>query len=234
MAAEGGSRRELPFQGETLGIPIPGGGPSLSPDGTPLCFAGVSKGIEGDPFPSAIYVIDSRGGEPARLTEPGAGAGAPTRSPDGNQIAFTRSGNLFTIPAAGGEPRQISTAEDQVEGTSAGWSPDGELIAYLGKDNTLRVIPAAGGPSRVLASNLGVLRYHGVTWSPDGQKIAFTAGNRIWKISRGGGEPKEIRMGLLGTPHQPDWSPDGKRIVFAFHKGGDTELWLMTGFPDME
>ena len=67
IAAEGGSRSEIPFQGEALGIPIPGGGPSLSPDGTRLCFAGVSEGVEDNAFPSAIYVIDSRGGQPVRF-----------------------------------------------------------------------------------------------------------------------------------------------------------------------
>ncbi|MBP1778688.1 MAG: peptidase, partial [candidate division NC10 bacterium] len=238
VAAAGGRRKEIPFQGDALGIPIPGGGPSLSRDGTRLCFAGVSKAVQGSPFPDAIYVIETRGGEPVRLTEPGSGGRAPTWSPDGKWIGFTRGektagdavANLFVMPAAGGEPRRISVREDQVEGSSADWSPDGELIAYLGRDDTVRVIPAAGGPSKVLASNLGRLRGHGLTWSPDGQEIAFTAGNRIWKVGRGGGEPKEIRIGLLGTPGQIDWSHDGKRLVFEFDASRDTELWLMTSF----
>lgn len=238
VAAAGGRRKEIPFQGEALGIPIPGGGPSLSRDGTRLCFAGVSKAVQGNPFPTAIYVIDSEGGKLLRLTEPGSGGMAPTWSPDGKKIAFTRGEgitgeavvNLFVVPAAGGEAHRISVREGQVEGSAAAWSPDGELIAYLGRDSTLRVIPAAGGPSRVLASDLGRLRGHGVTWSPDGQEIAFTAGNRIWRVPRGGGEPKEVRIGLLGTPGQIDWSRDGKRLVFGFDAGRDTELWLMTSF----
>jgi len=243
VPAEGGSRAEIYFQ-EALGIPIPGGGPSLSPDGTQLCFTGVRRSdVEADKgFPPALYVIDSRGGEPIRLTEPGSGAYAPTWSPDGKKIAFTRYENvpgeraaeLFVMPAGGGAPLQISSLDDQVEGSSAEWSPDGELIAYLGRDNTLRVIPAAGGRSRVLASDLGRLRGHGLTWSPDGQEIAFTAGTRIWKVSRGGGEPREIRTGLLGTPGQIDWSHDGKRLVFEFGSVREIELWLMTGFRDPE
>jgi len=240
VPAEGGSRTELAFQGEALGIPIPGGGPSLSSDGTRLCFAGVRRSdVESGKFPSALYVADSGGGEPVRLTD---GGRAPTWSPDGKKIAFTRGyeisgeklAELFVVPAAGGEPHQISTVEDRVEGSSSAWSPDGELVAYLGRDNTLRVIPAAGGPSRILASNVGAVGGRGVAWSPDGQEIAFTAGDRIWKIARGGGEPKEVRIGLQGTPAQIDWSPDGKRMLFTFFKGGETELWLMTDFPDPE
>jgi Tol biopolymer transport system component len=239
MATAGGSPSEIPFQGEALGIPIPGGGPSLSPDGTRLCFAGVSpsKGDKENPFPAAIYVIDVRGGRPfpvTGLTEAGSAVRAPTWSPDGKQIAFTKRGtgsgkrgiNLFVVPAAGGEPRQISTGEDRV-GINSDWSPDGGLIAYLGRDGTLRVISAAGGPSTILASNLGTLRTNGVAWSPDGQEIAFTARNRIWKIGRSGGEPKEVRMGLVGTAGTINWSPDGKRLVFGFVSPRSAELWLM-------
>jgi Tol biopolymer transport system component len=240
IPASGGNRTELSFQGVDLGIPIPGGGPVLSPDGSRLCFAGVRRtdAESTKRFPSTLYIVDSGGGEPAPLMEPGSRGGrAPTWSPDGNFIAFTkreppgepqdRRDNLYVISDGGGNLHRISVAGDQVEGSSAGWSPDGELIAYLGRDSTLRVIPATGGSSRVLASNLGPVRGEGVTWSPDGQEIAFTAGGRIWKVSRSGGEPSEIRIPLQGTPGQIDWSPDGKHLVVEFDSEQKIELWLM-------
>ena len=231
IPASGGNRTELSFQGVDLGIVIPGGGPVLSPDGSRLCFKGVRRDDGSEKgFPSAFYIVDSGGGKPVPLMEPGTGTGrAPTWAPNGQEIAFIERANLYVISAEGGTPRRISTAEDQVAPGSPDWSPDGELIAYFGRDKALRVIPAAGGPSRVLASSLGrgPFRGNGISWSPDGQEIAFTAGGRIWKVSRGGGEPSEIRIPLQGTPGQIDWSPDGKRLVFEFDSPQKIELWLM-------
>jgi len=52
VPAEGGSRAEIYFQ-EALGIPIPGGGPSLSPDGRnsvlPASDAAMSKPTKASP-----------------------------------------------------------------------------------------------------------------------------------------------------------------------------------------
>ena len=232
IPSSGGNRTELTFQGVDLGIPIPGGGPALSPDGSRLCFTGVRRDDGAKKvYPRALYIVDSGGGEPVPLMEPIPGGGrAPTWSPNGQEIAFIKQGNLDVISAGGGTPRQISTAEDRVAGNSIDWSPDGELIAYFGQDSTLRVIPAAGGLSRVLASNLGPVDNNGLAWSPDGQEIAFTTGGRIWRIARGGGEPSEIRIPLRGFLGQIDWSPEGNRLVFNFDSGEKTELWLMENF----
>ena len=49
-------------------------------------------------------------------------------SPDGNTIAFTYKGDIWTVPAAGGKATRITTA-DSYE-TSPVWSPDGKKIAF--------------------------------------------------------------------------------------------------------
>jgi Tol biopolymer transport system component len=231
VPAGGGNAEELAFE---YMLASPGGGLSLSPDGNKLCYAG-SGPLTPHP-PADIYEVGSTGGEPTRLATNGY---APVWAPDGRQVAFTRIeetaeglpvSNLFLVPANGGEPRQITTAEDRVAGVNIDWSPGADSIAYFGTDHTLRVISATGGPSRVLASDLGGLRYSGVAWSPDGQEIAFTALDRVWTISRFGGTPEEIRTGTRGRPHQIDWSPDGSRLVVNVSSGGETELWVMEDF----
>jgi Tol biopolymer transport system component len=77
VAAAGGRRSEIPFQGEALGIPIPGGGPSLSRDGTRL--RGVSE-RQGSP-PDAIMLGNTDGSQFADRARLG-GPDGPGREED--------------------------------------------------------------------------------------------------------------------------------------------------------
>ena len=49
-------------------------------------------------------------------------------SPDGQTIAFSYQGDLFTVPATGGEARQLTTHPGQ--DTRPVWSPDGKQLAF--------------------------------------------------------------------------------------------------------
>src|SRR5690606_32806090 len=51
-------------------------------------------------------------------------------SPGGERALFGARGELFTVPASVGEPRNVSMTPDARE-HSASWSPDGRSIAYL-------------------------------------------------------------------------------------------------------
>ena len=84
----------------------------------------------------------------------------PVWSPDGREIAFIsdRSGNrdIWTIPAEGGEPRQITF--DPGAETWQIYSPDGKWIVFRSRrDGARRLwrIPAEGGKAESITEGSG-------------------------------------------------------------------------------
>ncbi len=119
-----------------------------------------------------------------------------TCSPDGRQLAFLEAAKALrptvvkTIPASGGEPRELYTLKEGKRfswGVGLSWTPDGRHVVVGGPDapdkpDELWSIPATGGEPRKL--NLGVKVNH-LSLHPDGRRIAFTRsdpkrGGEIW------------------------------------------------------
>lgn len=75
-------------------------------------------------------------------------------SPDGQTIAFSYRGDIFTMPANGGETRQITS--DAGNDNYPIWSPDGKSIAFgsgrLGGMD-IYIVPAKGGTPRRLTTH---------------------------------------------------------------------------------
>jgi PKD repeat protein len=142
----------------------------------------------------------------------------PAWSPDGYQIAFSRSSDIHVISAAGGTPTNLTN--NPARDSSPAWSPDGERIAF---------VSTRGGPLELYLMNAdgtGVARLTGnVTgtgrpaWSPDGSRIAFncvidTGNDDICAVSVDGATVTR----LTADPRRDSdaaWSPDGRTIAFA-------------------
>jgi Tol biopolymer transport system component len=218
---------------EYLQPKYPHGGLSVSPDGRSLCFAGFYYRGTGT---AGIFTVPVKGGTPTRLAGSEKRDSEATWSPDGRQIAFIRIEegqfpDIFVMQSDGGQVRRLTTREDSVYEASIRWSPNGDLIAFFGRDDTLRVIPVGGGASRTLVSKVGGgLRWCGIAWSPDGNTLAYVSKDRLYKIPREGGTPIVVETGLEALVSKIAWSPDGKSIAFTAAIGGEHELWLMEDF----
>ncbi len=72
---------------------------------------------------------------------------APNRSRDGSYLLFNSNGRLYTIPVAGGEPRQLDTGPADRCNNDHGFSPDGKWLAISHHDegdSRIFVLPSDG------------------------------------------------------------------------------------------
>src|SRR5262249_33798755 len=96
-------------------------------------------------------------------------------SPSGARAVFEFRGEIVTVPAEKGDPRNLTNTPG-VHERSPAWSPDGKRIAYFadaGGEYALHV-RAADGKGETKQYKLGGHGfYEDPAWSPDSKKIAF-------------------------------------------------------------
>ncbi|HUE88253.1 MAG TPA: hypothetical protein VMO26_19430, partial [Vicinamibacterales bacterium] len=228
---------EGPEQRGLFAIPTAGGVPTritatppaancgfdLSPDGRTLAYFGK------DGNQVNLYTVSTAGGAERKLvTTLGTSATTvvpltpPRWSPDGSRIAYATQQTLFTIPAAGGEPRQVAQLYNWQEWL---WAPDGQSIGALAyaapEDIAVFVVPAEGGEPRRLTPPAEREYKEGLAWHPDGARLAYM-------IYAGPGErDSALREAFVdGRPTSrlvdvPDeweyvgrWTPDGKYFLY--------------------
>ncbi len=156
--------------------------------------------------------------------EQGFASREPALSPDGKLIAFIHAaegplGNLWVIPSAGGEARQLTTLE--TSGGYAGapeWSPDGMSIVYSVEADMVgsqlwRINLESGEASALTTGSGGAID---ASISSDGMRMAYTATRTLWQLTR-----IQPQTGETSTIHSsrapillPIASANGEQIVY--------------------
>jgi len=201
-----------------------------------------------------LWLVPTSGGIARRITtNPGLEL-FPKFSPDGSHIAFTGqydgNPNVYTIPAEGGEPKQLTFETPAIvlpermgmENEIINWMPDGKSILFLSRRETfnswfgrLFTVPIEGGlPARLPIDKGGL-----TSFSPDGNQIAFNRifrNFRTWKRYTGGmaqrisiydfktNHYEQIDNDYQGVDTFPMWR--GDTIYFDSDQGPDHRMNL--------
>lgn len=144
-------------------------------------------------------------------------------SPSGQRAVFDFRGDIITVPAEKGDPRNI-TQSTSVHETFPSWSPDGKSIAYFsdaGGEYQLH-IKAQDGKSEARSFKLTGTGFYALPkWSPDSKKISFTDnGRNLYILEVSAGTIRKIDSDELYVPGPfrnifGDWSPDSKWIAYT-------------------
>ncbi len=146
-------------------------------------------------------------------------------SPSGARAIFEFRGEIVTVPAEKGDPRNLTNTTG-VNERSPLWSPDGKSVAYFsdeGGEYKLHVRNQDGsGDVRKYELN-GAGFYDTPTWAPDSQKIAFADNSwTLYWIDLKTGATKKIASEPVHGPARSEtiqqaWSPDSKWIVYTLN-----------------
>jgi Tol biopolymer transport system component/imidazolonepropionase-like amidohydrolase len=159
-------------------------------------------------------------------------------SPDGKQIVFDLLGDLYVIPATGGDAKRLTSGP--AWDCQPRFSPDGKQIAFIsdrsGSDN-LWIINSDGsqinGKEAKKVSDETEDQLGSPAWSPDGNYIVvrkygqypgptdYLRYTSLWMFHKDGGKGVELVKGKGETSINSGavFSPDGKLVYFSSHAG---------------
>src|SRR5262245_23544571 len=142
-------------------------------------------------------------------------------SPTAARALFAARGEIVTVPAEKGDPRNLTNTVAVMERDPA-WSPDGKSIAYFSDESGeyqlhIKNQNGMGSPVKIaLGDKPGF--YFSARWSPDSKKIAYTDSHQtLWYIDVNEKRPVKVDkdpfwgIGII----TPSWSPDSKWVAYT-------------------
>ena len=118
---------------------------------------------------------------------------------------------IYTVGPDGSDPRLLTSALDEPDGTPPVWSPDGKWIAYGTFDGIATRRPDGGGLSWPTGYDEDDF-LNEVTWSPDNAWIVFSTDEAIYRMRPDGDSFHQLAAGE--SFQNLSWSPDGSAIAF--------------------
>jgi tricorn protease len=139
-------------------------------------------------------------------------------APDGERVIVVARGDLFSVPAKNGTPRDLTKTSGAHE-RDAVWSPDGKWIAYNSDatgENELYIRSEDGkGQPQQVTSKADTYYYHEV-WSPDSKKLLWSDRmQRLRYVDVTSKVVTEVDYDKYGEIGSYDWAPDSQWIAWS-------------------
>src|SRR5579872_1299370 len=193
-----------------------------------------------------IFLLSLVGAAWLGAVEPKAYFSDPCPSPDGSEIAFVSGGDIWTVPAKGGQAR-ILVSHPATESKPM-YSPDGKRLAFVstrtGNGDIYVLTFATGELKRITYSDSPDLLDG---WSRDGRWLYFSTNSQdiagmsdVLRVSADGGTPMPVAADRYASEYFAAPAPDGKTLAITargiangqwWRKGhshlDESEIWLV-------
>ena len=143
-------------------------------------------------------------------------------SPSGSRVVVDYRGDIITVPAKKGDPKNLTITTGVHEKYPA-WSPNGKSIAYFSDESgeyALHIQQVTDGSiKKIPLSGTGFYAY--IHWSPDSKKISFVDnGRNLYVLNTENNNIVKIDSDTLYIPGVfrelfSDWSHDSNWIAYT-------------------
>ena len=155
----------------------------------------------------------------------------PSVSPDRSEIAFVSGGDIWAVPAAGGQARLLLS--HPANESRPMYSPDGRQLAFVSNRSgggDVYILTLASGDVTRLTYDDGLEQLDG--WSRDGRWIYFSSTshdisgmNDVYRVSPDGGTPMEVAGDRYTNEYFSAPSPDGTAIAISARATASGQWW---------
>ena len=200
-----------------------------SPDAKQLLFSRAQSDVQ-----TAIWKIDLETDRHIQMTSPPAGKSdlSAAWSPDGKQICFERTGghggNLWLLPAEGGEPALL-LGGDQYNHRLPAWSSNGHTIVFASNLTGVTNLWEIDVDSKQMVQlTFDPSENEDPVVSADGRILynQFSHQTDLFVMSMSDGTERQITTNTEDN-FGARFSPDGKWIAYLSTRGGSNDIWRL-------
>lgn len=145
-----------------------------------------------------------------------------------DRVIFVSEDDLWLVSSEGGRAERLTAGVGEV--SYPHFSPDGELLAFVGREegpSEVYLMPSLGGVAQRLTFQSASCRVAG--WTPAGDAILYASNtgqahadhNAIYALSPQGGQPEQIPVGMANAI---SYGPHGG-VVIARHYWQEPTRW---------